>query len=303
MRNQPEVVILTCSMKKDIELFELLARSFDECAGKEVRHMVVVPRREIHLFRRFSSPQRDILAQEDVIPFRIFKLPGFLKHLEPIASGFRRPLYISPELKIIRGWILQQIIKIEVSRKFNGKAIVHTDSDVFFFRDITPESFLKSESPRFFRVEGKTSNPMHSIWMEACSRILGVNVPSDYHAHYVENCVVWNPSLVRDMVERIERNHKDKWYNVILREKTLSEYYIYGVHSDLCVGRNPKTETGTSITKSYWPPKDKEEFDLDGLYRGLKSEQKAFAVQSTFPLSIEERYKIFKEARATKGLH
>ena len=113
MSDTPAVRILTCSMAKDIEIFALLARSVDDLVAPEIRHDVVVPGADLQAFKRFETAQRQIIAQEDVLPFRTFRVPGAIQR----AVGSRRPIYVDKRLKMVRGWILQQILNIEMSRK------------------------------------------------------------------------------------------------------------------------------------------------------------------------------------------
>jgi len=83
------LILLTCSMLRDLEIFGILARSVDACAGPDVQHVVIVPRRDLAAFKRFAGPRRSFLAQEDVLPMRIRALPKALGKLAFLHDALR----------------------------------------------------------------------------------------------------------------------------------------------------------------------------------------------------------------------
>ena len=98
MSVSPSVALLTCSMARDIGLFELLASSVDTHVDEAVPHRVVVPAADLQAFKRFASSRREIIAQEDVLPVRIWKAPAALRHLAILRAGFGA-LSISPRAR------------------------------------------------------------------------------------------------------------------------------------------------------------------------------------------------------------
>lgn len=281
-------------MARDAELFSLLARSMDAVGGEDVPHRVIVPGRDLPVFRRFARPGRDIIAQEDVLPLRLFRVPA-MKYLAPLSASFRRPIYLDSRLRMVRGWILQQLLKIEMSRTATEDMVLHVDSDVFFFRRFGMADGFVDGLPRYFRAVGKTANPDHSAWLAAAGRILGIGVAEPHLAHYVENCVPWVPGVVQAMTTRIEATHGRPWPEVLVGEATISEYYLYGVFVDLLRGTGGLAEVDNSLCLSFWS---------DGAivpethFAKARPDHVAMAVQSTHALSFADRVALYEKARA-----
>lgn len=300
MTTDRSLLVVTCSMPKDLKIFSVLAQSIDDCVGADVRHRVIVPGNSLSLFKSFETAQREIVAQEDILPFRAYKLPTALRHLEAIASGFRRPMYLAPGPRIIRGWILQQILKIEMTRRAQEDAVMHVDSDVFLIREMGAQDAFSGDNPRFFRAEGETNNPMHKTWIAAAATVFGTAIPDKHQVHYVENCVVWSPQVVRNMIAAIEKNHGKPWYKVLMKLHSFSEYYLYGFFVDMLCSDVPLTPVSSSICHSMWNISDATQDNIRQCVENTPGDHFAMAVQSTSDLSVEQRRDMYLAARDAK---
>lgn len=290
------LTLLTCSMAADLEIFALLAASVDRHVDPDIRHRVVVPGADVAAFRRFASSRRDIIAQEDVLPVRLWKLPRTLRHLSFLREGFRRPIYLTARREVVRGWMLQQLIKIGMTRDAGTEAVMHVDSDVAFFRSLTHADAFEGDRVRYFRTEGTSHNPMHRAWVEGACRLLGVPPPARHDAHYIENCVLWSRRTLRGMADRIEATAGRPLHEVVFRAGSLSEYYIYGVYADLIARGQGLAEEPVSFCNSYWPGDQAQKVDLAALRDRLQPKHRAIAIQSTHRLSPAERARIYRQA-------
>lgn len=285
-------------MARDIELFELLAESVDTHVDEVVPHRVVVPSADLPAFQHFASTRREIIAQEDVLPVRIWKAPAALRHLAFLRAGFRRPVYVGPGPSIVRGWMLQQLLKIGVTCRAEERAIMHVDSDVAFFRAFRPEDAFAGEKPRFFSVPSQTRNPMHRAWVKSSCDFLGAPTPESHDAHYIENCVLWSTEVTRAMVEQIERCQGKPLHRAIFTASTMSEYYLYGIFADLC-GQMPHLHAEeVSFCNSYWPSNETDPVNFAALAAQLQPKHCAIAVQSTHQLPIEDRRALYARVEA-----
>lgn len=290
----PSMAMLTCSMASDIGLFELLARSVDRHVAPEIRHLVVVPGADMTVFRRFETARRQIIAQEDVLPERMWKAPAALRHLAPVMSGFRRPVYLTSGGRVVRGWILQQFLKIEMSRRSTETAIMHVDSDVFFVRPFRPEDGFSDGKTRFFRATGNSANPMHATWVASSCDFLGLPVPESYQVHYIENCVLWCAELVRAMADRIETRQDKPLHQAIFLASTMSEYYLYGLFVDMCGQADRLAASDVSFCQSFWSADQTARLDVDAVHAGIAPGNFAVAIQSTNDFPLEERRKLYE---------
>ncbi|MFD3191566.1 DUF6492 family protein [Sedimentitalea sp. HM32M-2] len=291
--------LLTCSMATDLPLFELLARSVDDHVDPRIMHHVVVPAADLPRFRAFANDRREIVAQEDVLPERLRKLPAWLRHFSFLQAGLRRPIYLRPDRSVVRGWMLQQFLKIEMSRRIEAAAVMHVDSDVAFFRRLAPEDAFAGDRVRFFRVEGKPINPMHDAWVAGSCRFLGISPPARHDVHYIENCVLWSRAVARAMVDRMQEAQGKPLQDILFSAETMSEYYVYGIFADLCPEAAELAAEEVSFCNSYWPSEETGAVDFDALRSHLVPKHCAIAVQSTHDFTLADRARLYETASRT----
>ena len=296
-----DLAIVTCSMPADLELFALLARSVDECADPAIPHRVVVPGSSLALFRPFANARREIIAQEDVLPVRLRQLPAVLRHASAIVPGLRRPLYLDRRLRLVKGWILQQLLKLEMTRTAPERAVMHVDSDVFFVRDFDASAAFPEGKPHFFRAVGKTTNPRHAVWIDTAAALLGAADRVDYATHYIENCVLWDRPTLARMLERIEAVQGESFADALIGIKEFSEYYVYGCFVDWIEGREGLSAMPRPFCRTFWPEGDRLDYDADREIAALGPQHLAMAVQSTFGIPPVERAAVFERVRADLG--
>lgn len=294
-----DLCLLTCSMETDLELFALLARSVDDHVDPRIIHHVVVPAADLSRFRAFANPRREIVAQEDILPERLRKLPAWLRHFAFMQAGLRRPIYLRPDRSIVKGWMLQQFLKIEMSRTLDAAAVMHVDSDVAFFRRLGPEDAFAGGRVKFFRVEGNTTNPMHDTWVEGACRFLGIPPPAQHGAHYIENCVLWSTMVARAMVARMQEEQGKPLQDILFAAETMSEYYIYGIFADFFPEAADLAAEDVSFCNSYWPAEETSAVDFEVLRRRLMDKHCAIAVQSTHDFTISDRARLYEAASRT----
>ena len=282
-------------MARDIELFALLAESIDRFVPETVQHRVIVPAADMATFARFGTARRQIVPQENVLPFKVRKLPRALGLLSPFVKTLRRPLYLAPGFNLVRGWVLQQILKIEATRTSEADVVLHIDSDVFFVRPFETAMVLPGGMPTFFRVPAQTLSSEHESWTAVADRILGIAPAVTRQGHYVENCIPWAPSVVRRMTDRIAQVHGRAWHEVLMRESSFSEYFIYGRLVDGVEDGAQLAARSATICRTYWSDVATAlAQDMKGL--SLPDGQSALAIQSTEDISMADRRRMFERA-------
>ena len=290
------VNLLTCSMRNDLDLFGNLATSVDEHVDSDLTHYVVVPGTDLALFQKYQTQHREIIAQEDILPVKARKLPRWVKHFSFIKSGLRRPLYLLPNGKFTYGWILQQYLKIEMSRRLEDIGLMHVDSDVCFYRNFKTQDAFTDGKVRFLRVEHNLSNPMHLPWTHAACDFLKLDATQHGDAHFIENCVLWSTDVARAMVAHIEDVHGKPLHEILFGAKTLSEYYLYGIFAEAFPDKTALYEEPFSYCNSYWPKNSDSVFDMAQMKQNSHSKHCAIAVQSTSDMSLTERQEIYRRA-------
>lgn len=292
------LVLLTCSMARDLDIFGVLARSVDAFAAPDVRHVVIVPRRDLATFQVHAGPRRIILAQEEILPMRLWQLPKSLGKLAFLHEALRRPLYVTARGKVMRGWMIQQILKIEFARRSPCPRVVHVDSDVFFVRPFGAADVQRDGKTLFFRVDQERLDAAHRVWGEAAAYCLGQTLPEAWSSHYIENCVPWDRDTATAMVDRIETVHGRPYHDVLLTCPTISEYFIYGLFADLRHNAPGLAPGDISLCNSFWPAAPDVPFHLEAQLAKMNPWHKALAVQSTHHFQPAARAEAYAAAVA-----
>lgn len=91
----------------------------------------------------------------------------------PLWVNLRRPY---PPL---RGWIIQQLVKLAVASQMSEKIIVTADSDLIFVRPVTAETFAPGGRPRLYRLDDGVDNslPRHMRWHAVARDLVGLAAP------------------------------------------------------------------------------------------------------------------------------
>ena len=137
---------------------------------------------------------------------------------------------------------------------------------------------------------------MHKEWVQTAARVLGISCAIDHKPHYVENCVVWSTAALRGMIGHIEKQHARPWHQMLLAEKSFSEYYLYGLYLDCVADLTKVAPTSVSLCHSYWPAPGMGPIDVATLLTKASPESCALAIQSTDPLRLSERTRLFEMA-------
>jgi hypothetical protein len=207
--------VVTATFLPDLRRCELLAESLDRCAP-HVPHYLIVDRRDRSAFSHLERGQRRLIESEALVGNWMLRMP------------FRKGFWLSLRAPPMRGWILQQILKIGAVQVIPERTLVFCDSDVAFFRSFDRSNLL---------VDGKLGlmdvpfvNDDRIRWTATARRLLGLSPHDDggYRSH-VGNMICWNRETVRAMQQRIETCTGVNWQVALARTFSFSEYMIYGI--------------------------------------------------------------------------
>lgn len=228
-----QFALITPSYAPDYERCKLLCQSVDRFAPDDVRHYVVVDRRDRKLFSSLAGPNREILIVEDIIPKWIFRLPG--------AKRWWLSLRTAP----IRNWVLQQLVKLSMAQVCQEDVFIFVDSDVTFIRPFSTERFLNDGLVRLNRVDFQSES--HARWLQSAREILHLDKPDIPQVNYVANLVTWRRENLLKMYEHIAKVNGKAWLPAIANHWHISEYTIYGVFVEHVLGlENARHYPGTT---------------------------------------------------------
>jgi Family of unknown function (DUF6492) len=239
-----QMIVVTPTYAPDLELFTDLHRSVLEHFPVDVRHVAIVPERDLTLFRQFAGPRCEVLEVREALPRSVVALP-FTK----LWMNCRRPV---PPL---RGWIIQQLVKLSVASQMPERFIVTADSDLVFTRPVSIATFVPEGQARLYRFDDGVgeSLPRHVRWHKVAHDLLGLPpAPPPPLPDYVSPLFIYDRDVVNRMLRRIEHVTGKRWLEAVGKELHFSECTLYGVYADQFEGASSVNLTGESLCHTYW---------------------------------------------------
>ena len=249
------VAIVTPSHAPDFNRFRRLHESVIENVSSGVMHYVLVPPPDYRMFSTIQSSQLTVLEQPDVLPrsfvstTRLGRIPLLPRGYRVAAINLRRPW------PPIRGWVLQQLVKLGFAAGLEADVAVMIDSDVILVRGFTADTFMRGESVRHYRVPHAVHGGMqrHLVWRETAARLLRLDAPSADLADYNAGVISWSPRIVRTLLDRVQEVAQQPWQTAIGSQLDVSEYFLYGEFVAMLGDQRDKAFTSDrNLCHSYW---------------------------------------------------
>jgi len=283
--------LITISYKGDLALAEELCASVDRYAGPGIEHVLIVPRNELNLFRPMANARRRVISKEEVLPRGYTMLPlPYEVDLRPVFYKLLREMWWSPT-GFVRGWIMQQILKLSAPSVCDSDILVFADSDNVLIRPTGIEHFMVDRKVRLYHAPGETADStIHKKWHRVSARLLGLRETDYFGADYIGHLVTWTPDNVLSLQAKLEEISGRPWDQVIARELAFSEYVLYGIYTEHVLGAaSGQTPSAKKIVHASWHyPVDTAEGQRDFI-NGLEPHHVGVAIQSTDGFSLEER--------------
>ena len=198
----------------DLARCELLAESLDRMAP-DVMHYLIVDRRDRPAFSHLERGRRRLIESEEILGNWIVRMPG------------RKSWWLSLKALPVRGWILQQILKIGIVETVPEGTLVFCDSDTAFFRRFDRNDLLVNGKIGLLDVDAVDLNTQR--WTTIARRLLGLPAHDGGYRNHVGNMICWKRQIVKAMQQRIESNTGTSWAVALARTLSFSEYMLYGI--------------------------------------------------------------------------
>jgi len=227
-----DLAVLTPSFRDDASLFADLHASVLANTAPSVVHHVVVPPSDAHLFRQYEGSRCQIWTHRDLLPRYCFSVP----RAAGLTLNLRRPW------PPVRGWVTQQIMKMAGTAAIEARAVVIMDSDAVLLREMRLDRLLQDGRLWYFRRDRAVTSRMqrHLTWDKVARRMLGVAgrvaVPAP---DYVSPIAVWDPAIVRALIEHLADGAGRNWVDVVSGELHVSEFVLYGIFAEHVLGDMP----------------------------------------------------------------
>ncbi len=226
----PRLAFITPSYFKDFDRCRLLTESMDRHVPAAYKHYVIVARRDEKLFKPLESARTQVLLQEDVLPFWLRQLKA--------APKFWLSLRSLP----VRGWIIQQLVKLNACSVIDADAVACIDSGCFFMRPFDPlKTHYRDGKLLLFRENGPQFDTADNrAWHEAARSVLKTPPRPKADRSYVSLVVYFWRHNLRALQNHIESRAGVDWRVPLTRMRTFSEYLLHGAFCDDVLGENAR---------------------------------------------------------------
>lgn len=206
--------VVTPTYLPDLARCELLAESLDRSVPN-VAHYLIVDRRDRSAFIHLEGGRRQLVESEALVGSWMWRSPG------------RKGIWLSLKARPVRGWIVQQILKIAAIEAIPERTLVFCDSDTAFFRHFDRNDLL---------VDGKVGlldvpfcDDANRRWTAVARRLLGLPQHDGNYRNHVGNMICWNRETVKAMQQRVEYSTGINWQVALARTPSFAEYMLYGI--------------------------------------------------------------------------
>jgi hypothetical protein len=283
--------LITPSFAPDFELCADLHRSVLKYAPEATHHHIIVPQRDLKLFGPLAGPRTHIRSAADFLPRSFVPVP-----FSNVTLNLGRPF------PPVRGWILQQVVKLAAAAECNDDVALLVDSDVEFVRTFSPEVFVRDGIVRFYRSPNEINErlPRHIIWHRTSRTLLGLPQLAPPYPDYIASLLAWDPTIVRRILTHVSTVAGRPWRSVIAGQLHFSESTLYGLFVDEIIGPPPNSfASDDPLCLAHWGT---DPLDQDGaaeFFRRAKPTDMAamISAKSRTPLAI--RRAAFAKHRAT----
>ena len=246
----------------------MLCEFVDDFVPDTIEHVIAVPRADLSVFKTLANSRRRVTTQEELLPAWLRRIPLPGPTLRRVFGLPQRNLYFTPRPRIVRGWIVQQLMKLRAAATATSDIVLHADSDMAFIRPLKLELIVQQGRVRLYRRPGHGNDPMHRPWHAAASKLLGLP-PSNYHGSaFIENLIAWRRDCVAHLLQRISEVVETDPMEALAATNEFAEYILYGVFCEriLTLESSGHFASPVSLCKTAWSRDG-----LEGLMRSWKN--------------------------------
>ncbi|MFC7403022.1 DUF6492 family protein [Citricoccus sp. GCM10030269] len=282
------LALITPSYRPDLEGFRRLHESVRRFTDDAVTHHVIVPALDVKHFRSIGSDRLRVWTYQEVIPpglvatdriaDRMRKIPGWPSSVNCAALSRRRPW------KPIRGWVLQQIVKMSMAHVLEADVFVNVDSDVVLVRPLSVSGLMRDGAVRLYTLEDAVSPAMerHYRWCRTAHELLGL--PWEGRATYpdhVAGLVTWDSEVLRRCLTRIEAVTGEPWAVAVATHLHFSEDILYGTFVRASGSEADRSfQRDSTLCHSYWAPTPMGVSEAERFISGFDDDHVAVHIQS-----------------------
>ncbi|MBK5969442.1 MULTISPECIES: DUF6492 family protein [Thiorhodovibrio] len=225
-----KTVLVTPSYAPDFERCRILCDSVRQHVGGHAEHVIIVDHQDEALFSQLAGDGTRLLIKQDMLPGWLYQLP------------FARKWWLNLCGLPVRGWILQQIVKLSVGEAIDADLYLFADSDVAFVRPFDVGSLVDAAGRvRLYggaRKPQDIADPRHQAWYRHAGKVFDLTGPDYQQRDYVSQLVAWRRDTLVRLTQRIGEHGRRNWQAVLANTLDFSEYTLYGVFAEHVLGED-----------------------------------------------------------------
>jgi hypothetical protein len=151
----------------------------------------------------------------------------------PYASGLT--LNLRQPWPPVRGWVVQQIMKLCGAAAIDARAVLVVDSDAVLIREATADQFTHNGRLFHYRKGHAVTEATkrHALWHNVARKLLGLSgVAAQPLPDYVSPISIWEPTVVRSLLAHIADITGRGWVDAVGGQLHVSEFVLYGTFVD-----------------------------------------------------------------------
>lgn len=243
------IAFVTPTFRPDLERCTLLVESMNRLAA-DFKHYLIVDHAEIPAFRHLQNSRTVLIESEEILDRCFVQFPA--------AKGY----WLTYRTLPVRGWMIQQILKLGAVRVIPEEVFVVIDSDNTLVRPFRTDCLLQDGKLGLLDVDGVVGKV--PIWTKVARDLVGSPADCATLRGHVGDMITWHRQHVLDLQERIEATTGLPWQIAIARKHTFSEYILYGVYIREVIGYEASRHNPT-IRPLVRQPWDHDLSNVDGL--------------------------------------
>lgn len=277
--------IITPSYAPDFARCRLLSQSIEQYISPSTTHYIIVDQQDLALFQQLSKPNTEIITKESLLPWWIKRIP------------LKNNWWFSFKTLPIRGWIIQQIIKIAIAHHIQEDVLVFVDSDVAFVRPTNLSDFSQENKVRFFRLPGKDNLESHYKYHLSTCRLLGLPPTNYLGARYISQIISWKRDNVLKLCAHLEKVSGKNWLETLGNSLQLSEYILYGAFIDhILKEESGHYEDERILCHEYWDPEPMSSEELNNFWTEISPEHLAVMISAKAGIPVEDYEKFLSSS-------
>lgn len=295
----PRVAVITPSYRNDFKLAQALCESIDEHLRGDFTHHLIVPKRDLALFRPLASAHRHVIDEEGLLKphgCRHIPLPGRIRIPGLVDIKIREQWWV-PGVGRVSGWVIQQLLKLSASDFTDAEGLIFVDSDVQFVKPCDVSQMFGGPQVMLNQHQKGMDLGTHKQWCEIAARLLGVSPALAGQHNYIGNIIAWRRDNLIALRQQIEKTTGQDWRRAVSANKTVSEYILYGVFCAEVLRDAARHSFGpNNLAVSVWV--DDAMAASQSIARQFEDGQVALHIQSTIAMSDAQRQALVRRVKA-----